>query len=605
MRNYLLLLLLCFTGLLTAQPDIELDLFASGLSSPVDIAHAGDSRLFIVERSGLIIILDENGNELSEPFLDINNIVINTSGQSERGLLGLAFHPNYKDNGYFYVNYIANDGNTRISRFSVDPNDPDKGDPSSELQLMTVVQPFSNHNGGCLKFGPDGYLYIGLGDGGSADDPLNNGQDRLTFLGKLLRIDVDNGNPYAIPPDNPFVNDDFTLDEIWSIGLRNPWRFSFDRETGDLWIADVGQNEFEEINFQPFDSEGGENYGWRCYEGDDPFITGGCEPASAYVFPVQTYSHPPFPNCASVTGGFVYRGAEIPDLTGWYLYADYCLGTIWGLQNNGGTWENVELGDFNQNFSSFGENVDGELFVATFSNRIYKIRLEGCGAFGAQASIQNDCDAQGTGAVDFNVSGGQPPVEITPSETSGLSAGNYSFTISDNQGCIISQSIEIANFDTPTAPSITVNNSELSIPDNFGYYQWYLDNMPINGANGPMYDATTNSGEYYVEVSNSSQAECLAQSDPVTYNFVNVKELDSENGISISPNPVSDHLIISWKQGLAVNSVKIYNASGYLIYFNQISNDLNLKLDFSDEPAGFYIIVVETDKGLVTEKVVK
>ena len=233
---------------MNADAQLVLESVATGFSQPVDIANAGDDRLFIVERAGRIRIIAD-GAVLPTPFLNISSQVNNSP--NERGLLGLAFHPDYETNGYFYVNYTISNGDTRVSRFSV-ANDPNTADPGSEMVILEVDQPEWNHNGGCLKFGPDGYLYIGVGDGGGFNDnhgPIGNGQNTQTLLGKMLRIDVDNGTPYSIPASNPFVGNDNVLDEIWAIGLRNPWRFSFDSETGDLWIGDVGQNIWEEIDF--------------------------------------------------------------------------------------------------------------------------------------------------------------------------------------------------------------------------------------------------------------------------------------------------------------------------------------------------------------------
>ena len=264
-----------FAGLLAAQTKIALNVYAGGFTRPVDIVNAGDSRLFIVEQRGIIKIIDGNGQVLSTPFLDIDARV--GSQGNEQGLLGLAFHPDYANNGFFYVNYTNNSGDTRIARFKVSADNPNVADPNSEKLLLPVDQPYSNHNAGDLTFGPDGYLYFGLGDGGSGGDPQNNGQTATAYLGKMLRIDVDNGDPYAIPPTNPFKDTDFYLDEIWATGLRNPWRFSFDRLTGDLWIGDVGQDAWEEIDFQPASSTGGENYGWRCYEGNHVYsMSGSC-----------------------------------------------------------------------------------------------------------------------------------------------------------------------------------------------------------------------------------------------------------------------------------------------------------------------------------------
>jgi len=343
------LLLLCFVTLCLfvdaqQQAQIDLELYAMGFEEPVDIANAGDRRLFVVEKDGIIKIIDADTGVLDTPFLDIDNQV--NSSARERGLLGLVFHPDYENNGYFYVNYIATNGSTRISRFSVSMN-PDIADAASELIILTVQQPHHNHNGGDLNFGADGYLYIGLGDGGFGGDPDNRAQNPQTLLGKMLRIDVDNPTSsanYGIPSDNPFVGDSTTLDEIWAMGLRNPWRFSFDRMTGDMWIADVGQDVWEEIDFQSDTSAGGENYGWRCYEGFEPFELGDCPADSTFTLPIHTYQNN-FSTGCSVTGGFVYRGTAEPDLFGRYLYADYCSGRFWTLTPDGaGGWTNANVG---------------------------------------------------------------------------------------------------------------------------------------------------------------------------------------------------------------------------------------------------------------------
>ncbi|HUM48320.1 MAG TPA: PQQ-dependent sugar dehydrogenase [Chitinophagales bacterium] len=266
MKNvFTLLILLVAVTLVRAQttvPQLELEDFSEGFNKPLAIENCGDSRLFIVEQPGKIWIVDEDGNKSPEPFLDITTRV--KYDGAEQGLLGLAFHPDYAVNGFFYVNYITLEGNTRIARFQVSANDPNRANPSTQKTILKVKQPFANHNGGCLRFGPDGYLYIGLGDGGDAGDPFENAQDPGQLLGKMLRIDINTGDPYAIPPTNPFVNVAGYQPEIWALGLRNPFRWSFDRLTGDLWIGDVGQDKWEEINYQSVSSTGGENYGWDC-----------------------------------------------------------------------------------------------------------------------------------------------------------------------------------------------------------------------------------------------------------------------------------------------------------------------------------------------------
>ena len=343
--------------------------FATGLISPVCISNAGDSRLFVIDQHGLIMIVDSNGVVNPQPFLDIRAKV--TYG-GERGLLGIAFHPQYKTNGYFYINYIGAGDSTHISRFSVNVSDANKADPSGELKLLTLYQPFVNHNGGNLGFGPDGYLYIGLGDGGSAGDPGNRAQNLMEYLGKMLRIDVNNGIPYSIPASNPFYNNPNARKEIWALGLRNPWRFSFDRLTGDLWIGDVGQNATEEIDFQPSTSKGGENYGWRCYEGNAVYNATGCNSISEYTFPVTTYPHGP--EC-SVTGGYVDRSSVSSPFYGYYFFADYCSDKIWTLHNVAGNWVVQDVGQFpGNNFSTFGEDAFGQLYIAGItSGTLYRI----------------------------------------------------------------------------------------------------------------------------------------------------------------------------------------------------------------------------------------
>ncbi len=374
--NFLLIVTIPFSY---AQPEVDIELYKEGFSIPVDIAHAGDKRLFIVEKGGLIKIIDENDNILPTPFLDITDRTV--ANASERGLLGLVFHPDYADNGYFFVNYTDQNGDTHIARFKVDPEDPNKALPDSEKQILFVEQPFNNHNGGDLNFGPDGYLYIGLGDGGSAGDPTNQAQNRQSLLGKMLRIDVntpDENTPYLVPADNPFLDDSNTRDEIWALGLRNPWRFSFDAVTGDLWIGDVGQNRVEEVNFQAANSSGGENYGWRCYEGDQPFDTNGCEAQETYVPPIHTFNHLLDDGCGgSVTGGIVYRGNKYPGLYGYYIYADYCTGRIYAiLQDQFGGWDNYDLLTLRNNeIVVIGEDQAGELYFATaISGELYKIK---------------------------------------------------------------------------------------------------------------------------------------------------------------------------------------------------------------------------------------
>jgi glucose/arabinose dehydrogenase len=343
----------------------------NGLNKPEGLVNAGDGsgRLFIVEQGGLIRILID-GALLPAPFLDLTQKV---SCCGERGLLGLAFHPKYAENGYFYVNYteeVKGQLSTVIARYSVLPDDPNKADPASETRLLHIDQPYQNHNGGEVQFGPDGYLYIGLGDGGSAGDPHGNGQSLDTLLGKILRIDVDSKLPYAIPPDNPYINGG-GLAEIWAYGLRNPWRFSFDKLTGDLYIGDVGQDAWEEIDFSPASSKGGENYGWNYFEGNHAY-RGSPPQGTVFTTPVAEYGHE---QGYSISGGYVYRGLKLPAWSGVYLYGDFGTGKVWGLLHlPDGSWKNSLMFETKYNISSFGVDESGEIYLVDYSGSILVLK---------------------------------------------------------------------------------------------------------------------------------------------------------------------------------------------------------------------------------------
>lgn len=344
-----------------------------GLERPVGIEHAGDgtNRLFILEQPGVIRIV-RDGRLVTEPFLNLRDQV---DCCGERGLLGLAFHPDYVENGYFYINYIDLNGNTVIARFQVS-GDPDRAERDSEIKVLGVEQPFPNHNGGAVVFGPDGYLYLGLGDGGSAGDPLGNAQNTNVLLGKILRLNVsaslqDEGSAfYAIPPDNPFARGG-GAPEVWAYGLRNPWRFSFDRLTGDLYIGDVGQGSWEEIDYLPAPLAGGANFGWNYREGAHPY--GGIEapPGLELTEPIAEYDHS---FGISVTGGFVYRGEKLPEWSGIYLYGDYGSGLIWGLfRDQTGNWQNRLLFQTGATITSFGEDEAGELYFVSYDGVLYRL----------------------------------------------------------------------------------------------------------------------------------------------------------------------------------------------------------------------------------------
>lgn len=364
MRQIVCFALLWF-GLASAQ-SINLVPIANNLSRPLFLTYSPDDtgRLFILEQGGTIRIW-QNGRLLPEPFLDISSLV---ACCGERGLLGLAFHPNFRQNNLFFLNYTNRSGNTVIARYRANGN---RAEADSAQILLTIAQPYANHNGGMIAFGPDGMLYIGMGDGGSGGDPINAGQRLDTLLGKILRIDVNRseGNrAYAIPADNPTLAG--RRSEIWSYGWRNPWRFSFDRQTGDMWIADVGQNAVEEVHFQPASSKGGENYGWRIMEGNRCFNPPQNCNREGLVMPVLTYTHD---QGRSITGGYRYRGSAMPAFRGAYFYADYVSGRIWAATPQGERWQSREVLKTDLNISSFGEDAAGELYVIDHRGTVYRM----------------------------------------------------------------------------------------------------------------------------------------------------------------------------------------------------------------------------------------
>jgi glucose/arabinose dehydrogenase len=372
-KSFILIALLSLSCSEKTLPQFKLQQAFPNLSftNPVDLQNPGDGtdRIFVVEQAGRIYVFENHSNVTTKKlFLDIADSV---SSGGEMGLLGLAFHPNYKTNGYFYVNYTKSSPvrRTLIVRFKVSSQNPDSADRSSSKILMEVVQPYSNHNGGQLAFGPDGFLYIGLGDGGSGGDPQNYAQNKSSLLGKILRIDVDKTQgslSYGIPPDNPFANNSQGFkEEIFAYGLRNPWRFSFDASNGNLWCADVGQNAWEEIDL----IVNGGNYGWRCYEGNHSYDLSKCSDTN-YIFPVWEYPHS---EGISITGGFVYRGPNLPELYGKYIYADFGSKNVWALTYDGfNAPTNQLLLTSNRAITSFGVDINNELYIVAYDGIIYR-----------------------------------------------------------------------------------------------------------------------------------------------------------------------------------------------------------------------------------------
>ncbi|MCA9309948.1 MAG: PQQ-dependent sugar dehydrogenase, partial [Phycisphaerales bacterium] len=438
---------------------ITLQFVAGGLASPVFLtSEPGDaSRLYILEQNSGRIRLLKNGTLQATPFLDIGSLI--ASG-GERGLLCMTFDPDYATNGFFYVYYTNTAGNSVLARYSVSAN-PDLANSGSAVIMKTVNQDFSNHNGGTLAFGPDGMLYWSLGDGGSGGDPNNRAQNPQSLLGKMLRLDVDNGPSY-IPGDNPYVGNGSVLDEIWAMGLRNPWRFSFDWLTGDMYIGDVGQNAREELNFEPAFSGGGYNWGWRCYEGNNTYNTSGCSGGSAYDFPFLDYATGSGGAC-SVVGGYVYRGCDIPGLSGTYFYADYCAGWIRSLRYDPATGivseqqdRTSELG-FSGNPVSFGQDADGELYIVSITGSVYRIVPDNCGGPGITDCNNNGIDdatdiANGT-SEDCNANGIPDECESAGGLKSYTSSPNAA--IPDGSGTFISDTLTVS--ESGTIEDVNVN----------------------------------------------------------------------------------------------------------------------------------------------------
>lgn len=388
MRAKLLLLMLMiplFAMTISAQQtppngnDYQWELAVGGFDNPIQVLHAGDgsNRLFVVEQLGFVLVV-EDGEYLPDPFLDISELLtyeVIRGGYTERGMIGMVFHPNYAENGYFFVNYVNRDEDVVVVRYQVSADNPNKADPSSALHIINVGQPLPNHNGGSMEFSPvDGYLYISVGDGGGAGDPFSNGQRTDSLLGKILRIDV-NTEPYIVPEDNPFVDNPDFAPEIWAWGLRNVWRMSFDRQTGDLYMADVGQEKVEEINMQSASSTGGENYGWNAMEGSERYNPNTPIP-DPHTLPVAEYGHN---DGCSVTGGYVYRGENLPELDGIYFYGDYCNGRTWSLyfDDASGEWIATRFIDTGWQISSFGEDEQGELYLVDYKGDIYRLTRKG------------------------------------------------------------------------------------------------------------------------------------------------------------------------------------------------------------------------------------
>lgn len=603
------------------QPWVQvIPYITSGLSKPVEITHCNDRRLFIVEQDGRIrIVMNDTLKVL--PFLDINPQVLSTG--TEQGLLGLAFDPDYKVNGHFFVNYINNSGNTVISRFSVNPLDSNTADPQSEVVFLTVNQPYTNHNGGDIEFGPDGYLYIPLGDGGSANDPQNRAQNQKELLGKFLRIDVRHGDQYLIPPDNPHVNDTAWYPEIWSLGVRNPWKASFDRLTNHLWFGDVGQDTWEEVDFIAADEMSGRNFGWRCYEATHPFNTSGCLPVSSFTEPVYEYQHSGGGNC-SITGGVVYRGARYGNLFGHYLFADFCVPEFRTLKRENdttfsylahSTWSGAGI-------SVIGEDDRGNLYAGNLYNGHVRRLVDTTSCAPAAFLSENDsiriCAPTGQLSTPYADSltylwyrnGTMLPV--TSNVLQIAQNGFYLVRVQHiGTGCFAEDSVFVQL--TPNAPTLSfsgVNSSycvfdpavTLSASPSGGLFSGI-------GVNGNQFDpAAAGVGNYLLQYTYSTSNGCVYKSQVQTAvnSCTALFENGSISGLIAFPNPAADLLNLKFSCAAAgTATLEVYNLSGRKLFSRQLLVKMGAnaeRMDVGTISPGTYLLLMQHDKGSTATK---
>lgn len=600
-------LFLCFAAVaLFAQPHPQVTLHAEGFLEPLDIDNAGDERLFITERAGRIRILHPDGEVTT--FLDIQDIVGSTAG--EQGLLGIVFHPDYGENGYFFANYTDTLGDTHIVRYTRNNLDSNLADAGSELTLFTMDQPANNHNGGDMKFGPDGYLYIFMGDGGGSGH--NRSQDLSNLFGKILRVDVDGALPYAIPPDNPFVGMP-GMEPIFAIGLRNPWRNSFDRLTGDLYIADVGGDSWEEIDVIRNDSMSYRNFGWKCYEGFMLRAGTLCDSIVAdFDFPVYAYPHSIDSGGFAVTGGYVYRGTEHPGLYGAFIFCDYISGNWWTMMPDGAGGYAVQFHDYVlDRITSFGENVHGELFACVnMSGEIFKVG-DICSSFSTSSAITHaTATLVADGAIDISLSGGTAPFTYawsngaTTQDLIGLLPGTYTLTVTDAIGCtqIINCIVEAncgAATGVTTAPAAT---SAFIDWDDMGAASYRVMYKPAGGAwtqvNTPVSSITLNALNPSTTYTFRIRHKCPGA--PGTYsttgNFITLPLRIMEKP-AVYPNPAQNNIMIS---GIPDGTlVMVYDMQGNLLLEQQYH--VGKPLEISLIPSGMYLL--QTPDRALNEKI--
>lgn len=616
------------TGIFAQVPSIQLTQVASGFDSPVDIKHCNDDRLFIVEQDGFIRILPAGSSTaLTTPFLDISGPV--QSAGNEQGLIGLAFSPNYKQDGYFFVNYTIGSGagRTRISRFSADPADSNLALVSSEVVLLEFPQPFSNHNGGNMMFGKDGYLYISQGDGGSANDPGNRAQNKNEYLGKMLRINPFNDSLYTVPSTNPFVNDPNAKPEIWSYGLRNAWRCSVDRITGDHWIADVGQNVWEEINFQPANDTGGHNYGWKCYEASVSFDPG-CGTTGGLTYPVFEYPHTSPPsglgNC-SVTGGYVYRGAQFNALFGKYIFADYCSGIFWATQPDGlGGFTTDSLTNLlDAQYGTFGEDQYGELYVGGRANgRIYKIsETSNCQpvAFILGPDSISTCQATTVSAVageGLTYEWFKDGVQLNTGNVSTIPAtlsGSYTLIVR-NGACADTSAAQVVTINSPAA--LTSTDTTTTVCSNASPVDLTNKVQPAggvysgSGVSGTSFDpAAAGLGNATITYTYTNNEGCVS-----TYNFNwnvvvcnGVNELEKSVFFNVVPNPNNGKFELSVTSDISRTlQVNILNQMGQVCYSTPAALNAGgqrLQIDATGLAQGIYTIQLQSERGSLVKRI--
>ncbi len=585
MKKYcpgIFLLLLSFISF-SQTPQLDLVQFSTGYSGPVDIKNCGDSRLFIVQQGGYIYTCDSNGVKHSTAFLDVHTKIVISS---EQGLLGLAFDPDYLTNRTFYIYYCKKGGsnNLTVLRYKTDSLDPEKADTNTAQVLLSIPHPsFYNHDGGCMQFGPDGYLYIGTGDGGSGGDPPNNSQNHLKYLGKMLRIDVHQDSLYAVPSDNPFVDDATFYPEIYAYGLRNPWRYSFDRVKGDLWIGDVGQDAWEEVDLITAPDTGGQNYGWHCYEATHTYTPGDCNGSDGLTFPIYEYAHTNGSNGdCSIIGGYIYRGCKYMNLYGKYIFTDYCSGKFRAMEPDGsGGWTTTIVADAsNSDYSSFGEDRKGELYIAGGTDgKIYKVTDTSQAsqhiieqAINSSATcVGNVLNTVADTGLNYQWSTGNYAIPgATDASYTPSASGDYSVQVSTNFGCAnTSTSVYVSDY-----PVVSLSG----LDTDYCAYQTsvLLTGDPAGGTfsgagvNGNVFaPSIAGMGSHWIYYSYTNQYGCAAvDSQSVMVNeCTGLNNSWEQTGLNIFPNPGDGSLTILLKDtNDAVEEISVYNVAGQILF---------------------------------------